>query len=320
MNINEQSGGSEVNNEYASQWIDYLKKKNAVLNIVWLVFMCTTVVCAISTFYFFQLSESTAQQASSTLSNLQQFQKKNDVIAGQLKQSQQLNTKLEENIALLSDAKSQLEQQKGDSVSQLDLSGQIVETLKEKVTVLETENVLITAALNKAKSLLGQLEKDNRLSKKSLATKTKAHDKERFKMHKELKNGQVAFKALMSRQKEMQLEMNRLADVVDQQKLELNITKNNAAAERKASELKIYALETEYKDLEASLKLSVEPILMTTKKSEPDTSIVSNIPTENNQATQHSDGLEEIHAPVVKTPKTSNTSATYDYDQISLDN
>jgi len=326
MNINKQSGGSEVNTEYASQWIEYLKKKNTVLNLVWPIFMCATIICAVSTFYFFQLSENTKLQASTALSKLQISKEKNVGMELKLKQSQQVNIKLEENIALLGDAKTTLEQQKGDSVSQLDLSGQIIETLKLKISALETENTLTVSALNKAKSVLSKKEIENKSTEKSLETKINTHNKERFTMRKKLKDGQVAFKALMSRQKEMRVEMNRLADVVDQQQQEIQaviVTKNKVHTKLKASELKISDLEKDYKALESSLKLAVDPISMTTKKLEGQASIVSIKSAETSSAVHHSDGLEEIRAPIVKSSKTgrkSNTNANFDYDQISLDN
>lgn len=294
---NEQSGGLGENTEYASQWIEYLKKKNAVLNIIWPIFMCLTVLCAISTFYFFQLSENTKQQALTALANLQDSKESYELLEETLKQSKQ------ENMAFLSDAKTELEQQKGDSVSQLDLSGQIVEALKEKVTVLETKNTLVTATLNKAKSLLVQREK------------------ERFTMAKKLKDRQLAFKALMSRQKETQTEMHRLADIVDQQKLEISSAKTKydiAQIALNISESKIASLENQYDELKGSMALAIEPISNATGKADTNTSAA-----ESDVPIQYSDGLEEIRAPVVKTSnskKKTNTDATFDYDQISLDN
>ena len=326
MNINKQSGESEINTEYASQWIEYLKKKNAVLSIVWPIFMCSTIICAISTFYFFQLSENTKLQTSTALSKLQATKENNDVIEAKLKQSEKVNIKLEESIALLGDAKTTLEQQNGDSVSQLDLSGQIIETLKLKISALKTENTLTVSALNKAKSLLTKKEIENSSAEKSLETKINTHNKERFTMRKTIKDGQVAFKALMSRQKEMRVEMNRLADVVDQQQQEINAvieSKNKVQTKLQASELKISVLEKDYNTLESSLKLAVDPISMTPKKLEVQSPTVSSQSAANSSAVHSSDGLEEIRAPIVKSLKTgkrSNTSANYDYDQISLDN
>jgi len=326
MNINERSGGSEMNTEYASQWIEYLKKKNMLLNIVWPLFMCSTIVCAISTFYFYQLSENTKLQFSVVLSSLQDSKKTNNAIAVELKLIQQTNIELEENIALLSNAKTTLEQQKGNSVSQLDLSSQMVNTLKEKIAALETENTLTVSALHKAKSLLGNQEKEKQSTEKNLDEKIKAHNKERFMMQKRVKDGQVAFKALTSRQKEMQSEMNRLADVVAQQKNEINaviMTKNIAQTALTSSKLKISTLENDYKSLETSLKLAVEPISMRTKKHEGQSPDVRNIGTQKSSVILNSDGLEEIHAPIVKSSqakKKTNTSAAFDFDQISLDN
>jgi len=315
MNNNEQSGGSDEKTEYASQWIEYLKKKNAVLNVIWPIFMFSTVLCAISTFYFFQLSENTKQQVLTALSNLQDSKESHELLEEALKQSKQ------ENIAFLIDAKTELEQQKGDSVSQLDLSGQIVETLKEKVVALETENSLITEALNKAKSLIGQYGKDNQAAQKSLAVKTKAHNTERFSMKKKLKDREIAFKALMSRQKEMQAEMNRLADVVDQQKLEISsaaVKHNIDQVALNTSNSRIAYLEKKYSELEGSIKLAAEPISNASSKVD-----VSVSAAENFVPLQYSDGLEEIRAPVVKIPnskKKTSTDATFDYDQISLEN
>jgi chromosome segregation ATPase len=310
---NEQSGGSDDNTEYASQWIDYLKKKNAVLNIIWPIFMCLTVLCAISTFYFFQLSESTKQQTLTVLSNLKDSKESYKLLEKAHQKSKQ------DNIAFLSDAKNELEKQKGDSVSQLDLSSQIVETLKEKIAVLETEKTLITEALYKAKLLLGQNDKDNQAAHKNLVVKTKAHNKERFTMKKKLIDKEVAFKALMSRQKEMQAEMNRLADVVDQQKFEISRAAakyNTAQVALNTSDLKITNLENKYAELEESIKLAVEPISNASADTEASVA-------ENNVSLQYGDGLEEIRAPVVKASSSkikTNTDATFDYDRISLDN
>lgn len=325
MNINEQSDGVEKNTEYASQWIDYLKKKNAVLTIIWPILLCTSIVFAFSTFYFFQLSETTKHQASTTLFSLQTANEKSEAIAVELKLSQQANTKLEDDVVLLSTAKTALEQQKGDSISQLDLSDQMVEALMEKIAVLETENSLITDALNKTKSMVSQQEKENQSTEDSLATKIKAHNKERFTIEKKYRDGQVAFKALISKQKEMQSEMGRLADFVEKQKNEkkvLIMAKNNAESTLKSAEILISELENKYISLEASLKLAVAPISKgsgTEKKS----SDFSEHSVGNSAVMKNSDGLEEIRAPrptSSKTKQKNNTSTKYDYDQISIDN
>lgn len=320
MNMNEQSDGVEKNTEYASQWIEYLKKKNTVLTIVWPIFLFTTIACALTTFYFFQLSDTTKRQASTALSSLQTAKEKVAAIAVELKLSQQEKAQLEENIILLSTAKTTLEEQKGDSVSQLDLSGQMVEALMEKIAALEAENNLITDALNKTKVLVVEQERDTQSSEESLAAKIKSHNKERFTIEKKYRDSQVAFNALIARQKEMQIEMNRLADLVEKQKNETKVlitAKNKSEKALNNAEIVINDLESEYKNLETSLKLAVEPISRGAK--EPESS------SQGSGRGNSSDGLEEIRAPIqapvsLKNNKTNNTSAKFDYDQISIDN
>jgi chromosome segregation ATPase len=296
MNTNELSDEAEINNKYASQWIESLKKKNIVLNIIWPIFMCATIVCALTTFYYYQLSESTKSQLLTALSNLEISEGEVETVSLELGVSRQNNINLEDNIARLSDAKTTLEQQKGDSVSQLDLSGKMVDTLMEKIAALETENSLITEALETTKSLLEKHQTLNQTTSKSLETKIQAHNKERFTIQKKYNDGQKAFRALMSRQKEMRSEMNRLADLVEQKNKQFNqmkIARNKAESALSASELKVSTLEKDYIALQTSLKLSVEPISMATTK--PDT---SNMPIESSSNINNSDGLEEILAPV----------------------
>ena len=98
---------------------------------------------------------------------------------------------------------------------------------------------------------------------------------------------------------------------------------SNEAILRSSSKLKISTLENDYKSLETSLKLAVEPISMRTKKHEGQSPDVRNIGTQKSSVILNSDGLEEIHAPIVKSSqakKKTNTSAAFDFDQISLDN
>ncbi|MFT5719516.1 MAG: chromosome segregation ATPase [Oleiphilaceae bacterium] len=321
MNINEPSDDVDVSNKYASQWIESLKKKNTALNIIWPLFMSATIVFGLTTFYYFELSESSKSQVTTALSSIQVTKGEVDALSAELNLIRQENINLKENVVLLSDAQITLEQQKGDSVSQLDLSGQMVEALMEKIAALEAENGLIALSLNTTNSLLGKQEKKNQTTNATLASKINSHNKERFTIQKKYKDGQVAFKALMSRQKEMQTEMNRLADLVNQknnQLTDMTLVKTADQSALNSLELKISTMEKDYKALQASIKLSVEPISMVPKKSD-----ISNVEEEKNSSMNNSDGLEAIHAPVQKPSnekKKSGTSAAFDFDQISLDN
>ena len=306
MNINEPSEGLDVNTEYATQWIEYLKKKNTVLTFVWPVLLCTTIAFSITSLYFFQ-------QMSATTIALDASKETNTAIQGELELNNQKNEMLSAKIKELNDTKNTLEQQKGDSASQLGLSGQMVDALTEKNEALEIENALITTALTQSKILLEKNNKRNQSTEKTLETKIKAHNKERFILEKKYRDGQVAFKALMSRQKEMRQEMNRLADLVDDQKNEIKmlvLAKNKTQAALNAANIKNSELEAKYKSLDESLRLAVEPI------SKPENKKNQTIDT------LESDGLEEIRAPIKEaSPKNqeSKTSETYDFDQISID-
>lgn len=319
MNTNDPMNSLATNTEYASQWIAYLKKKNLILTIVWPLLLCSTIAFGIAGFYFYQLSHSTNLALTSTQAKLENGEQVNQAIKAELELSVQNTLELEENISLLSTAKLALEEQKGDSVSQLDLSGQIVKALKEKIIALEAEKELAAAALNKTRSLVALKEEQTQSTEQKMATTVEAHNKERFAIQKKYRDGQVAFKALMSRQKEMRDEMNRLADLVERQKRNLNqqsLEKNELKSALTLSENNVKALEIEYKALEDSLKLAVQPINTAVKAAE------SRVEPTLKQNTN--DGLEEIRAPkpVVEksaSKKKSSAKATFDYDQISLE-
>ena len=325
MNTKELSDVSGHNTDYASQWIDYLKKKNAILNVIWPLLLVTTICASLAAFYFFQLSSSanvkhqkTSQQIQNTQSELKMLQGVHHTLKEAHLSALENNTQLEEKLALLLAAKTQLELQKGDSVSQLDLSSQIVGTLKQKLAALNEEKTLMRVALMDAKALLLKQEKNYQSKFDILNAQTEESAKARFVSMKKLKDRKIAFKALMNRQKEIQVEMIRLADVVSQQKVD--ITKGQAQKEvvqqqLKVSQANLVSLQGDYKALQDSMKLAVAPINSKTQAA-PKPKIALN---------GNNDGLDEIRVLVkakkVETKKQKSKGNTgFDFDQISLEN
>jgi len=330
MNNKTHSDEPVLNADYASQWIEYLKKKNTILNIIWPLLLVSTILCAVAVFYFFQLSQSSdqrhklvGQKILNVQSELKISQGKTKSIEAELLKSQLEKKSLQEDMSLLVTAKTTLEQQKGDSVSQLDLSSQIVATLKENVSALISEKELVMTSLNKAKTLLLMQAKNNQIELDDFASQSKENAKARFNLQKKLNDRKVAFEALMNRQKEMQVEMNRLADLVQKQQSDMDAdSKDKKAIEKKLQESQaaVETLQNEYSVLQKNLKLVVAPISAPSAKAKPKPAVSA---AENKVSAN--DGLDEIRAPVtVKKPKAknnkSNSGAAFDFNQISLDN
>jgi len=325
MNTKDLSDVPDHNTDYASQWIDYLKKKNTVLNIIWPLLLVTTICASLAAFYFFQLSSNantmhkkSSQQVQNTQSELETLQGAHQALNEAHHLALENNTQLEDKLALILAAKTQLELQKGDSVSQLDLSSQIVDTLKEKLSALNEEKTLMLVALKEAKALLLNQEKNYQSKFDNLNAQTEESAKARFVLTKKLSDRKVAFKALMNRQKEIQVEMMRLADVVTQQNVDINKgleQKKVVQQKLKDSQANLVNLQGDYKALEDSMKLAVAPINSPTQASSRSKAVVNG----------NIDGLDEIKVPVkakkVETKKQkSKENTAFEFEKIRLEN
>ena len=244
-------GSSSNGTEYAHDWIDFLKKKNRTLTIVWVILL----LIAIAMFVVAGMQFIRANESDGQLLKIQQkaMDLESQVALGRVSLSEaKVNAKAL--AGQLETLKKQNMEFMGESDAQLNLSDKLVSALKEKIVVLEEENTLVVDALRKNKVQHQRASKDTVAVKKDLQS-----------IKKNLSSRKLAYQALVNRHRETQAEMERLALELDNASLrESTLDRRNAKLSddvkqltRKASDYEMRAF-----SLEKQLKAITSPIEM----------------------------------------------------------
>jgi len=277
--------------EYAQQWITFLRKRNTILNIIWpLLFMISIAASIAAIYYYLESVNSRLNVADTNIQIAKHIESNASLLSSNETLHSQNEVLLSENEFLKSD-KVKLSASQDDSVSQLDISKQIIQTLEAQVGTLKTEKIAMLDALGEAKALLIQQSKANA---SELSVRRNEFDREFKQLSKQLESRKVAYTALANRQNEMQFEIDRLVNVnqAAKSKLEKQISVRKLAetnAGRRFQE--VVNLKAENKLLEQKLQLIASPV----SEQSSETIISQN----------KGRGLDSIQAPKKQTQKTT---------------
>lgn len=298
MRDDKESGQTMLHNnpEYAKHWIEFLQKKNAVLNIVWPLLLIMSVLLLLASFYFFQNAENYSEQNDASNAVIVDLQAQMDELLEKLDSLESEKQSMAQQIKRLQTVKNNLEQQKGDSIERLDLSSKVTETLQETLRVLEDEKATMVDALKAAKAMLLKQEKNY---SEQIANLQAQHSQSQQLSTKALSDRKTAYNALVKRQHEMQSEMDRLAAIVRKQSAELEAGVQSRS--RMQFQLK------EYKQRVATLQQEKAVADQQNQKAKPSIETPAVKPGDtaasDKSGTVINDGLDEIRAPVVKKEK-----------------
>lgn len=239
--------------DYAEQWISFLKRRNAILNLVWSVLLVVSVCLLVLALYFFQQQQLEQEkvvrleaQLQSTNASVVDFQFKHDALQQQIKS--------------LQEERRNLEQIAGQNDSQLDLTSKIVDTLKQQIATLELENTSNIEALEKARDLIRRQQLDAASTSEGLEAQLRKREAE---LSKQLQERSMAYNALASRNKENAQELDRLSSqLADKNNVveRLSRERDTARKDNMRTQQALGALQEDYDKLSRDFKAMVSPI------------------------------------------------------------
>lgn len=206
MNKNRQddqtrSKDSKGDQDIARQWIDYLKRRNTTLNILVMTFLVAALLLgASSTLLYLNVLE-VEKATILARSNADQLSQKLNTLSSRYESLQVTKRQLEQDLKDKNARLNELQNFKGETDSQLNLTTRLVDALKQKVASLEKENSLLEEALieseTKLKGTLAESQGNRQMlqEQKNMLTSRKS-----------------AYDALVKRHRETEEEMRRLAD------------------------------------------------------------------------------------------------------------
>lgn len=316
------SENSQLNQDYAQEWIAYLKRRNLILTIVWPVLLGLSILASLTAFYY-------SQQEQSSKLNLLLETEKNHILEetkqnliSEIDSLKSSNIKVNEELESLKNAREELSVLNTNSTSKLNITSQMVDNLNQLVAELKNEKEDLTAQLEDSLEAIIQLKKQHQ---QYITQASKDKSTSEAELNKQIESRKSAYQALANRQQEMRDDMDRLANLNNSKDKQIELLKKenqhfNLRLSEKNNEIEKYknrisVLEKSYAQLELKLNSLVSPISNSqTKKS-----------TSSSQATQQTDasrkitGLEEIKKPV-KQNNTNNetTNQDFDHNQISI--
>ncbi len=324
--------GASMTADYAAQWIDYLKKRNSLLGLLVFFLLFVSLVSAGAAFYFQQAGVSKELEKALVASQLEEAGRSQTEIERRLSD---LQSQFDEKVAQLDAQKNAYEEkllltgsESQASNEKAMLDAQVIDNLKSQLLLLNEEKSSLSESLEEAQALLvlhkSKLDKEQE-SQAQLAGSV-------GDLKKELESRKVAYQALTKRLKELQGEIDRLANLNLQQEKEIKRSKQTVASLNKQlssntqAQLElnqqINSLQAENAELSAKLASVVSPIgaASTVSKKQSSQSAAASSQT---ASPSKSLAFEEIKV-VKSSPKeepvkdTHPAQNTYDYDQISV--
>lgn len=310
--------GSASNQEIAHQWIDYLKRKNATLTMVWVVLLIVALATSAAAAFFFlkglerkealQIEQKNSSQLMQNISSLE------TKIEKQVAQSKILMTSLEEAQAELGSLKNY----QGEADSQINLSNRLVSVQKQKIASLEKEISLLEEALVASETNSKKLQDNAGKHKQRLSALEQMHTSRK-----------TAYDALAKRQVETQEEMQRLAGELNKaQEREASLDARNASLSKELKDIKAKLTLAEKGQLEAQnrLKALTSPIVPSRvpkaiKKAEPkkpEPRVSSSTPIKTPQTSEVTPESSESNSKE-QSKKAPKPSSPLDFGQISID-
>ena len=286
--------------DYAEEWIRFLKRRNAVLTVVWSLLLVLSIALLVAGLYFYQQQQLEQEknlrveaQWQEAQASLVEWQKKHDVL------QQQINTLQEE--------RRNLEQVAGQNDSRLDITSKMVDNLKQQIAELEAENASHIEALDKARELI------RRQQDEAAATAQSLQD-ELGKRDADLQERSGAYTALVNRNKEHQREMDRMSAQLN----EKHEVIDRLTRERDIAQKALRSVQADHEKLQREFKAMVAPV-----------GAAANAPAPASSKTPMPSGAFD---PIVKPKpveqkapasgqdkKPAAKSDAFDYDEISID-
>ena len=316
------SENGQLNQDYAQEWIAYLKRRNFVLTIIWPALLVLAICASLTAFYYFQQEQSSKLNLmiETDKNHLLEVTKQN--LMSELDALKSSNNAINKELESLKSAREELSVLNNNSTSKLNITSQMVDNLNQLVSELKNEKNDLTAQLEDSLEAINQLKKQHQ---QYVAKANKEQLTSVAELNKQIDSRKFAYQALANRQQEMRDDMDRLNNLntskdkqIEQLKKEsqhFNLRLKEKTNEVAAYKNRISVLEKSYSELELKLNSLVSPIssTQTTK------SALKSQTTQQTEASRKITGLEEIKKPVKQNSSNSdNTNQDFDHNQISI--
>lgn len=328
---------------YAQQWIDFLRKRNTVLNILWPALLLSTVIFAVLAFYFYQQSNTSVLGLSLSKQAELAASEKLAEATSSLKALELERDALLSELSDMKESSEKLSAQHSDSELKISASAEIIENLKVQLSLLKAEKETVAQAFDEVRNAM---DKGQSLSQ-ALSGENKRLLAENTALSKTLQDRKTAYLALVKRQREAQGEIDRLADLVSAGEEERNNWEQRVSllsSQRKTLNEEKRSLENRLAEslekqhaLESRLTALMTPISNNARElvqaKQPQNISHGKVEAKDADVVISQDGLEEINfvkrpvAPVIiqspsvgvkEEAKQQVQNASFDYDKIDV--
>ena len=328
---------SSNSDQYAQQWIDFLRKRNTMLSGLLLLSIILTLFSSLAAFYFHQQSQTAMLEATLSQQGHTKLKTTVDEQKSLIAESNRSYEEVKASYEKLSEEHLTQTNRLREAESALAVNQEIVDNLNSQISLVKEEN----AALSESLSQVRQSLLSGASNKEVLAGENKRLTKEIEKLTQKLKDRKVAYLAVVKRQKETRYEIDELVNANDklrrdtdasakrveslrQRVASLNDTNSNLKGSLDKVKRDYQALEEKFASMMAPIGAQLEQKPMPNQ----DSASLQEVETD-----REFDGLEEIQLqqarPVVRMIEPQQTEASsgsnkpvsgdaFDYDKISL--
>lgn len=291
---------AEFTNNYADEWIRFLKRRNALLTVVWSLLLVLSIGLLVAGLYFYQ------QQQLEREKNLRLETQWQEAQAG-LVEWQRKHDALQQQVQTLQDERRNLEQMAGQNDSRLDLTSKMVDNLKEQIAALEAENATHIEALEKARELI-------RLQQDEATTAAQGLQEELSKREADLQERSSAYTALVNRNKDVQRELERMSAQLNEKHQVID----RLTRERDVSQQALRSMQANHEKLQREFKAMVTPVGPAASSGSA-TSSKAPVPTGALDPIVKPKTVAPQNKPGAASKPSSKEAGAFDYDEISID-
>ena len=312
------SENSQLNLDYAQEWITFLRRRNLVLTIIWPVLLILMILSLVAAIYYYQIQQTSGAQLVSEIQKNEELSNTNQQLLTELATLEDAKSELQSQLSSLQNAREELSLQNNDSESKLNITSQMVDNLNQLVVELKNERASLIEKLEESQALLVLLKQQH----EAFVTSSKQENvKAVSELNKQLESRKSGYQALANRQQDMREDMDRLSNIANskekqleranKEKIELQAQLRNKENEIDTYSNRLTSLQESYSNLETKLNAIMSPISSTAAaKKSPESS------GQNTDNMTNISGLEEIKKPAKtqETPKDEN----FDYNKIKV--
>lgn len=260
------AGTSNGADQYAQQWIDFLRKRNSMLSLLLLLMVVFSLFMGMAAFYFHQQGQTAILENHLAQENKSKLEAKISDQEKLLSESNYSFTDIRSEYEKLeAQLKSQTDQL-SEAAETISVNHEIIDNLNSQLALLKEENEKLDGSLKQVRESLLSGASNSEI----LASENKNLTEEVSALNQKLKDRKIAYLAVVKRQKESRSEMDRLADSKDKfeqqassysqkaaslQKQLTELTKTNASLQANLNKAK-----DEYKTLEVKLNSVMAPV------------------------------------------------------------